>query len=314
MSAQVSIQPSRPSWGTAAWRSLLYLALFLLATLALALPVGLGYFAFRFLQGDELEEITLHLEDALLYLNVFVGVGQFLVALALTAAWMRLLDQRGSLAELGLRWPGRSSLLALLLGMGMAALAVALAAAAGGFAVTGWAWEKESLADVLLVDLVGFTLLLLFMVMTDELIFRGYIRWAFADADRIVPLASAALYGLYRVVAWRLMSDTGMQDAGTLAMVGLSTIVSGLALVWAWRLSKSLWAPIGLHLGWALMTGLVFSLPVSGKTVEGLLLVRARGGLLTGGVAGPEAGIIGSVIWLAVWGLLWMLERQSSGR
>jgi len=39
MSAQVSIQPSRPSWGTAAWRSLLYLALFLLATLALALPV-----------------------------------------------------------------------------------------------------------------------------------------------------------------------------------------------------------------------------------------------------------------------------------
>jgi len=61
------------------------------------------------------------------------------------------------------------------------------------------------------------------------------------------------------------MSDTGMQDAGTLAMVGLSTIVSGLALVWVWRLSKSLWAPIGLHLGWALMTGLVFSLPVSGK-------------------------------------------------
>ena len=96
-------------------------------------------------------------------------------------------------------------------------------------------------------------------------------------------------------------------------MVGLSTIVSGLALVWAWRLSKSLWAPIGLHLGWALVTGLVFSLPVGGKTVEGLLLVRATGGLVTGGVAGPEAGIIGLVIWLAVGGLFWALERRSSG-
>ncbi len=314
MSAQASIQPSRPSWGTAAWRSLLYLALFLLATLALALPVGLGYFAFRFLQGDELEEITLHLEDALLYLNVFVGVGQFLVALALTAAWMRLLDRRGSLAELGLRWPGLSPLLALLLGMGMAALAVALTAAMGGFTVTGWAWETESLADVLLVDLVGFTPLLLFMVLTDELIFRGYIRWAFADAERIALLAPAALYGLYRVVAWRLLSDTGTQSAGTLAMVGLGTIVSGLALVWAWRSSKSLWAPIGLHLGWALVTGLVFSLPVGGKTVEGLLLVRATGGLVTGGVAGPEAGIIGLAIWLAAWGLFWALERRPSGK
>jgi membrane protease YdiL (CAAX protease family) len=292
---------------------LLYLALFLLATLALALPVGVGYFAFRFLQGDELEEITLHLEDALLYLNVFVGVGQFLVALALTAAWMRLLDRRGSLAELGLRWPGRSPLLALLLGMGMAALTVAVAAAVGGFVVSGWAWEKESLADVLLVDLVGFAPLLLFMVMTDELIFRGYIRWAFADAERIAPFASAVLYGLYRVVAWRLMSDTGMQDASTLVMVGLSTIVSGLTLVWAWRLSKSLWAPIGLHLGWTLVTGLVFSLPVGGKSVEGLLIVRATGGLVTGGVAGPEAGIIGLVIWLAAWGLFWALERRSSG-
>jgi len=311
MSAQVSIQPSRPPWGTAAWRSLLYLALFLLATLALALPVGLGYFAFRFLQGDELEEITLHLEDALLYLNTLMGVGQFLVALALTSTWMRLLDRRGSLAELGLRWPGRSPLLALLLGMGMAALAVALAAAVGGFVVTGWAWEKESLADVLLVDLAGFAPLLLFMVMTDELIFRGYIRWAFADAERIALLASAVLYGLYRVIAWRLLSDTGAQGAGTLAMVGLSTIVSGLALVWAWRLSKSLWAPIGLHLGWALVTGLVFSQPVGGKTVEGLLLVRATGGLVTGGVAGPEAGLIGIVIWLAVGGLLWRLEQPT---
>jgi membrane protease YdiL (CAAX protease family) len=313
MSAQVSVQSLRPSWSTAAWRSLLYLAAFLLATLALALPVGLGYFAFRFLQGDELEEITLHLEDALLYLNTLMGVGQFLVALALTAAWMRLLDRRGSLAELGLRWPGRSPLLALLLGMGMAALTVAVAAAVGGFTVMGWAWEKESLADVLLVDLIGFTPLLLFMVLTDELIFRGYIRWAFADAERIAPLASAVLYGLYRVVAWRLMSDTGMQDAGTLILVGLSTIVSGLALVWAWRLSKSLWAPIGLHLGWALVTGLVFSLPVGGKIVEGLLLVRATGDLLTGGVAGPEAGIIGIVIWLVAWGLFWALERRSSG-
>jgi membrane protease YdiL (CAAX protease family) len=189
-----------------------------------------------------------------------------------------------------------------------------LASATGGVVVTGWAWEKESLADALLVDLVGFAPLLLFMVLTDELIFRGYVRWAFADVERMAPFASAVLYGLYRVVAWRLWSDTGFQDGGTLTMVGLNAVAAGLALAWAWRASRSLWTPIGLHLGWALVSGLVFSMPVGGKMVEGLLLVRATGGLLTGGGAGPEGGILGSVIWMAAWGLLWVLGRSQSNK
>ena len=314
MTVQVSIHAPRPTWGTAIWRSLLYLILFLLATLALALPVGIGYFAFRALQGIELREITLHLEDALLYLNAFVAAGQFLIALALSVTWMRLLDRHGSLAELGLQWPGRSAPLSLLLGMGMAVLAAGLAAALGRFGVTGWAWEAESLADVLLVDLPGFAPLLLFMVLTDELVFRGYIRWEFADMERIAPIASAVLYGVYRVVTWRLWSDTGVQDVQTLMMVGLNGVAAGLALVWAWQSGKSLWTPFGLHLGWVLATGLLFSLPVGGKTVEGLLLTRISDGLLTGGMAGPESGAIGLAIWLAIGGLLWALERRSPGK
>jgi len=310
-----STRSPRPLWN-ATWRSVLYLVTFLLATLALALPVGLGYFAFRALQGDELEEITLHLEDALLYLHTLLGLGQFLAALALTAIWMRWLDQRGRLAELGMRWPGRSPLKAFLLGIGMAALAIGLAAAAGKLVVTGWAWQRESLVDVLLVDVGGFAPLLLFMVLADELIFRGYIRWAFTDTARtrdIAPIASAVLYGLYRIVAWRLLSDTGAQDSGTLAMVGLGGVAAGLALAWAWRVAKSLWTPIGLHLGWAWVSGLVFSMPAGGKTVEGLLLVRTAGGLLTGGAAGPEAGLMGILVWLAAWGLLYMIERRTPG-
>jgi len=314
MSAQVSIHAPRPIWSTAIWRSLLYLVLFLLTTLALALPVGIGYFAFRALQGAEPREIPLHLEDALLYLNAFVTAGQFLVALALTVTWMRLLDRRGSLAELGLRWPGRSAPLSLLLGMGMAVLAAGLAAAMSRFGVTGWAWKAESLADVLWVDLPGFVPLILFMVLTDELIFRGYIRWEFAGMERIAPLVSAVLYGVYRVVAWRLWSDAGVQDVRTLTMVGLNGVAAGLALLWAWRSSRSLWTPIGLHLSWAVVAGLVFSLPIGGKMMEGLLTVHLAQGLLTGGVAGPEAGAIGLAIWLAAWGLLWTLERRSSGK
>jgi membrane protease YdiL (CAAX protease family) len=267
MSTQGSISVSRLSW-SAAWRSVLYLVMFLLATLALALPVGLGYFAFRALQGHELQEITLQLEDALLYLHTLLGLGQFLAALALTAIWMRWFDRRGQLAELGLQWPGRSPLMAFLLGVAMALLAVGLAAATGRFVVTGWAWQKESLADVLLVDLAGLAPLLLFMVLSDELIFRGYIRWTFTRTARtggIAPIASAVFYGLYRVVAWRLLSDTGVQDARTLVMVGLGGVVAGLALAWAWRANKSLWTPIGLHLGWAWVSALIFSLPEIGR-------------------------------------------------
>lgn len=310
-----SIRSPRLLWN-ATWRSVLYLVTFLLATLALALPVGLGYFAFRALQGDELEEITLHLEDALLYLHTLLGLGQFLAALALSAIWMRWLDRRGRLAELGMHWPGRSPLMSFLLGMGMAALATGLAAATSKLVVTGWAWQSESLADVLLVDLCGLAPLFLFMILADELMFRGYIRWAFTGAGRtggIAPVASAVLYGLYRIVAWRLLSDTGAQAAGTLAMVGLGGVAAGLALAWAWRVGKSLWTPIGLHLGWAWVSGLVFSMPVGGKTAEGLLLVRTAGGLLTGGAAGPEAGLIGILVWLAAWGWLYMIERRTPG-
>ena len=72
--------------------------------------------------------------------------------------------------------------------------------------------------------------------------------------------------------------------------------------------------PVGLHLGWAWVSGLVFSLPVGGKTAEGLPLVRTSGGVLTGGPAGLEAGLIGSVVWLAAWGLLWILERRAVGK
>ena len=301
----------------ATWRSVLYLVTFLLATLALALPVGLGYFAFRALQGDELEEITLHLEDVLLYLHTLLALGQLLAALALTAIWMRWLDRRGRLAELGMRWPGRSPLLAFLLGVGMAALTTGLAAAASKLVVTGWAWQSESLVDVLLVDLGGLAPLFLFMVLADELIFRGYIRWAFTGTARtgnIAPIASAVLYGLYRIVAWRMLGDTGAQATGTLAMVCLGGVVAGLALARAWRAGKSLWTPIGLHLGWAWASGLVFSMPVGGKTAEGLLLVRTTDGLLAGGAAGPEAGLIGILVWLAAWGLLYVIEQRNPGQ
>jgi len=50
---------------------------------------------------------------------------------------------------------------------------------------------------------------------------------------------------------------------------------------------------------------------VSGKVTEGLSLVRATRGWLTGGLAGPEAGMTGSVIWLATWIIFWMLERST---
>lgn len=312
MSAIAVVDSQRVPWRTATLHALLYLVSFLFVTFALALPVGVGYFVFNLLRGGSLAEISLHLEDSLLYLNVLIAAGQLLAAIALAALWMRFLDKRGTVREFGWRWKGSRTGVAFVAGLGMSALALGVYALLGRLALLGFAWQTESLWDVLVIDVLGFVPLLLLMVVTEELMFRGYIRWVFPESS--AALGSAVFYGIYRVVAWRFFGDTRAQGLDTLLIVGVSGIVAGLMLAWLWRVNKSLWTPISLRLGWALLLGVIFSLSVNGKQVEGLLLTRVGGGFVTGGSGGPEAGLLGIAVWLLAWGILYRLSRARSKR
>jgi hypothetical protein len=75
-------------------------------------------------------------------------------------------------------------------------------------------------------------------------------------------------------------------------VIGIS--FGGVFLAFAYLRTRSLWLPIGLHLGWNFFEGAVFGYPVSGMNLSPNLLVQeARGpAWITGGTFGPEAGLV----------------------
>lgn len=155
----------------------------------------------------------------------------------------------------------------------------------------------------------------------------GVARWQGVSARfDVIPMLAAAILagvgeelafrgGLYRILEERL--GTAWALALSAALFGLlhalnpgATIVStaaialeaGVLLAAAYALTRNLWFPIGLHLGWNFTEGGVFGVSVSGGSAgKGLLAVALTGPrLLTGGRFGPEASLIAVAVCLAV--------------
>ena len=64
--------------------------------------------------------------------------------------------------------------------------------------------------------------------------------------------------------------------------------------------TRNLWLPIGIHFGWNFLQGPILGLTVSGQSVDcGWRLFRLHGTpLFTGGMFGPEGGLIAGVVTL----------------
>ena len=81
----------------------------------------------------------------------------------------------------------------------------------------------------------------------------------------------------------------------------------------AYAATRSLWLPIGIHMGWNFTEGGVFGAAVSGGGGgHGIVSMPLTGpDLLTGGAFGPEASLVSVALWLAVSvGLIaWTLKR-----
>jgi membrane protease YdiL (CAAX protease family) len=167
---------------------------------------------------------------------------------------------------------GRGALLGIL----MCGAVIASIALGGGYRVDGTGSVTAAVGMLGLAVVAG---------TTEELLFRGVLFRIIEERGGtwIALLVTAVLFG-------------GMHLANPNATVwGAAAIAisAGGMLGAAYVATRTLWLPIGLHLGWNFATAGIFGTEVSGTTSEPGLLDGVTSGptLLSGGAFGPEASV-----------------------
>jgi hypothetical protein len=123
----------------------------------------------------------------------------------------------------------------------------------------------------------------------EELLFRGILfRWTEEFAGSWAALViSSVLFGLVHIA----------NPNSSLIATSFIAIEAGVLLGGAYMLTRSLWAPIGLHAAWNFTQGYIFDVPVSGVPENGLVQAKLSGpALLSGGQFGLEASVLALVI------------------
>lgn len=253
------------------WRLLAFLAILLAVTGVLFLAT-----------------LPLNLADE--HANETAFVEQYgLVCLATTLAVLlarRYIDQR-TVSSLGLRLDRRAPV-DFAAGVALGGVLIALIFVA--FDALGFLHLQQTAARPLSSGhdavLPAFLLLLigLFSGWTEELTFRGYLQENLIDGLNLP-------WGVVLTMILFSLMHLGNPGAGLASTLGI--LCAGLLLAYGRLRTGQLWLSIGLHAGWN------FFLSFFGFTVSGaddffhLLHITVHGpALFTGGVFGPEAGIL----------------------
>lgn len=171
-----------------------------------------------------------------------------------------------------------------LIGLGAFAVTITVIAMTGSYHLDGWGSFGGALTTLGLMCCVA---------VTEELIFRGVVfRFLEEKAGTWGALvASGIIFGLVHLVN----PEATLWGAFAIAIEG------GLLLAAAYAATRSLWLPIGLHLGWNMAVGGIFGTTVSGSAAGlGSLLEATVTGpeAITGGSFGPEAGVVAILVCL----------------
>lgn len=260
----------------AIWRAVTFVPIFLLLLILFSMAMAL-------VVGPE------RLEQGLALALAVGGLGSMLVALLASWLLLRLLDRR-DFRTLGLwfypRWGGD-------LGLGFVGGLLLVSFVVGGQWVAG-SIEFLGLAAGGSMPLHGAwwnLLVLLPAAAGEELVFRGY------PFQRLVESV-----GAYRATSALavLFGIAHLSNPSPTVLSTLNTSLVGVLLALTYLKTGGLWLPIGLHFTWNYALGVLYSLPVSGLRLEGVLWkVEVSGPVwLSGGAYGPEGSVVCSVIVL----------------
>ena len=197
----------------------------------------------------------------------------------------RFLDKR-SIESLGLKlnhWTLIDILAGILITLLQMGLIYLLMSWLGWITFQGFAWQFDPISLVLKNVLLFFAMFIL-VGWTEELLCRGYQLQTIASGLNLFwgVLLSSAIFGVLHIF------NPGANWASTLGI-----FLAGLFFAYAYIRTRQLWLPIGMHLGWNFFEGVVFGFPVSGLDIYPLMRIQVHGPeLWTGGVFGPEAGLI----------------------
>jgi len=197
----------------------------------------------------------------------------------------RFLDKR-SITSLGVK-VDRFLLFDLGAGFGIALVMIGfiflMELSMGWLTFNGFAWENDSITRVItqtLLYLAGFIL----VGWNEELLSRGYHLQNIASGLNLYwgVFVSAIVFSILHF---------GNPHATWVSAIGIT--LAGIFLALGYIRTQQLWLSIGLHIGWNFFEGVVFGFPVSGTETYNLIVSSVKGPeLWTGGLFGPEAGIV----------------------
>lgn len=99
----------------------------------------------------------------------------------------------------------------------------------------------------------------------------------------------------------------------TLTAAAAIMVEAGVFLAAAYMLTRRLWLPIGIHVGWNFAEEGIWGTSVSGNAVHGMTQATLRGpDWLTGGQFGPEASVVATLVCSAL-GVLLLREVAQRG-
>jgi uncharacterized protein len=231
-------------------------------------------------------------------LSLLFGVAAAAIALTVYAAAVRFLEQRPA-SELDAADAASGLCRGTLIGLGLLAATLALIALFGGYGTEGGV--SVGGAFTVLGMMAG-------VAVVEEILFRGIVFRLVEEltGTRTALAISGVLFGALHLV------NSGATVWGALAIA----MEAGLMLGAAYAATRTLWLPIGLHLGWNFALSGIFGVTVSGNEdmPTGLLHgVLSGPTVITGGDFGPEASIF-AILVCTVPAVVFLRSARRQGR